>query len=347
MRRYIINNDKTILDALKKLDEVSMKENLATLFVQDALHHIIGTITDGDCRRALITGSELTTSIDKVMNRSFYYLNENEYQIDKITAIKKNLIENVPVLNENKELIGVIDFSKGKSFVPVDAVLMAGGLGKRLLPLTENTPKPLLKVDGKAIIDYNIDNLNKFGIDNINVTVNYLKKQIEDHFKNNKTVTCISEPNFLGTIGSLKYIKYFKNDTILLMNSDLFTNLDIESFYLHFLKHNADMSVAAVPYEVNIPYGILDIDNTREISGMKEKPTFHYYANAGAYLLKRELIEEIPNDTFFDATDLIAKLIETDKKVIRFPVSGYWIDIGKPEDFKMVQEFARNINGNN
>jgi len=346
MKRYIINYNRTILDALKKLDEVSIEENLATLFIQDDLHHIIGTVTDGDCRRALITGANLTTTIEKIMNRSFYYLMENEYQVEKIRAIKNNMIENVPVLNKNMELVGVIDFSKGKSFVPVDAVLMAGGLGKRLLPLTENTPKPLLKVDGKAIIDYNIDNLDRFGIDNINITVNYLKEQIECHFKNNKKVTCVREPKFLGTIGSLQYIKYFKNDTILLMNSDLFTNLDIESFYLHFLKHEADMSVAAVPYEVKIPYGILDINNIREIAGMKEKPTYHYYANAGAYLIKRELIEQIPNDSYFDATDLIAKLIVSGKKVIRFPISGYWIDIGKPEDFKMVQEFARNINGN-
>ena len=160
---------------------------------------------------------------------------------------------------------------------------------------------------------------------------------------NGQQIKCIREGKFLGTIGSLDIIKDWHNDTILLMNSDLFTNIDFESFYIHYKKHNADMSVAAVPYNVSIPYGIFEIENTREIKGVKEKPSYYYYANAGIYLIKRELLSLIPKDTFYNATDFMDKLIELGKKVIRFPIAGYWIDIGKPEDFKSVQEFARNI----
>ena len=176
--------------------------------------------------------------------------------------------------------------------------------------------------------------------------MNYLGEQIEEHFRepvNGTHVKCVREVKFLGTIGALEIIKNWYNDTILLMNSDLFTNIDFESFYWHFKKHDADMSVAAVPYNVNIPYGIFELENTREIKGIKEKPSYYYYANAGIYLIKRELLSLIPKDTFYNATDFIEKLIEMNKKVIRYPITGYWVDIGKPDDFKKVQEFARNI----
>ena len=182
------------------------------------------------------------------------------------------------------------------------------------------------------------------GIDNINVTVNYLAEQIEEHFsteKNGIKIKCIREgEKFLGTIGGVQYINDWHNNVVLLMNSDLFTNINLEEFYLHFLKNNADMSVAAMPYNVNIPYGILDIENKRNIIGIKEKPSYYYYANAGIYLFKRSLLDLIPRDTFYDATDFLTDLIAKQYKVIRFPISGYWIDIGKPADFQKVQEIA-------
>ncbi len=342
---FLISYKSTIIDALKKIDEYS-SFGTRILFVEDENKKICGSVSDGDCRRGLIAGKQLNAPIYEIMNKNFTYLNKNEYDIETIKKIRSLQLKYVPVLNENGSLYKVRDFTDGKSFIPVDAVLMAGGKGERLRPLTLETPKPLLKVADKPIIDYNIENLIHYGIENINVTVNYLGEQIEKHFSepvNGQTIKCIREGQFLGTIGSLEIIKDWKNDTILLMNSDLFTNIDFESFYLHFKKHNADMSVAAVPYNVNIPYGIFDIENTREIKGIKEKPSFYYYANAGIYLIKRELLSLIPKDTFYNATDFMEKLIELNKKVIRYPIAGYWIDIGKPEDFKSVQEFARNI----
>lgn len=346
MKNYLISESKTILDALKQIDSIS-KLRTRMLFAIDTENKVVGSITDGDCRRALINGRQLTDSLSEVMNRKFTFIVKDEYNIGSIKDIREKGIRYVPELNKDGTLFSIRDFSDGKSYVPVDAVMMAGGKGERLRPLTLDTPKPLLKVAGKPIIDYNIDNLMNNGINHINVTVNYLKEQIEDHFKepvNGVQINCVREPKFLGTIGSIKFVKQWYNDTILLMNSDLFTNIDIETFYLHFKEHGADMSVAGVPYNVNIPYGIFELQNTREIVGITEKPSFHYYANAGIYLIKRELLDLIPEDEFFDATDFMSKLIENNKKVIRFPIAGYWIDIGKPGDFKNVQEFARNLN---
>lgn len=346
MKNYLISESKTILDALKQIDSIS-KLGTRMLFAIDDGNKVVGSITDGDCRRALINGRQLTDSLSEVMNRKFTFIVKDEYNIGSIKGIREKGIRYVPELNKDGTLFSIRDFSEGKSYVPVDAVMMAGGKGERLRPLTLDTPKPLLKVADKPIIDYNIDNLMNNGINHINVTVNYLKEQIEDHFKepiNGVQINCVREPEFLGTIGSVKFVKQWYNDTILLMNSDLFTNIDIEAFYLHFKEHGADMSVAGVPYNVNIPYGIFELQNTREIVGITEKPSFHYYANAGIYLIKRELLDLIPENEFFDATDFMDALIKNKKKVIRFPITGFWIDIGKPEDFKNVQEFARNIN---
>lgn len=342
---FTLNKNATILDTLKKIDEISSNAT-RIVFVIDENKKVIGSVSDGDCRRGLIKGKLLDSSVTEIMNREFTYLKKGCYDIETINKIRQLGLKYVPELNEDGTIFTIRDFSNGKSYIPADAVLMAGGKGERLRPLTLDTPKPLLKVADKPIIDYNIDNLINSGINHINVTVNYLGEQIEEHFSNaikDIKVNCVREPKFLGTIGSIKFIKEWHNDTILLMNSDLFTNIDFEAFYLHFLKHEADMSVAGVPYNVNIPYGIFELDNTREIKGITEKPSFHYYANAGIYLIKRELLNLIPENEYFDATDFMDALIKQNKKVIRFPITGYWIDIGKPDDFKNVQEFARNI----
>lgn len=342
---FTITKNATVLDVLKRIDTLSIT-NTKLVFVLDENEKVIGSVTDGDCRRGLINGKLLTSSVTEIMNSNFTSLQKNCYDIEKIQQIRERGLKYVPELNEDGTLYTIRDFTEGKSYIPVDAVLMAGGKGERLRPLTLETPKPLLKVADKPIIDYNVENLMHYGVEHINVTVNYLGEQIEKHFKelyNGQQIKCVREGKFLGTIGSLDIIEDWHNDTILLMNSDLFTNIDFESFYIHFKKHNADMSVAAVPYNVNIPYGIFEIENTREIKGVKEKPSFYYYANAGIYLIKRELLNLIPKDTFYNATDFMDKLIELEKKVIRFPIAGYWVDIGKPEDFKSVQEFARNL----
>lgn len=345
LENFLISENSTILDVLKKIDKMS-SFGTRILFVKDYKGVIKGSISDGDCRRGLINGKSLNSFAKEIMNVNFTFIRKQEYNVEIINKIRTLGLKYVPELNDDGTLYAVRDFTDGKSYIPVDAVLMAGGKGERLRPLTLDTPKPLLKVADKPIIDYNIENLIHYGVEHINVTVNYLAEQIENHFKepiNGQQIKCVREGKFLGTIGSLEIIDDWYNDTILLMNSDLFTNIDFESFYIHFIKHNADMSVAAVPYNINIPYGIFEIENIRDIKGVKEKPSFYYYANAGIYLIKRELLSLIPKDTFYNATDFMDKLIELGKKVIRFPIAGYWIDIGKPEDFKNVQEFARNL----
>lgn len=279
------------------------------------------------------------------MNRNFHYLQYGHISINEIKALKSKKIVLLPYLDCDRRIIKIYNLQKQKSILPIDAVLMAGGKGLRLRPLTETVPKPLLKVGNKPIIDYNIDHLIEYGVDQISITVNYLKEQIESYIAESRVgsnIRCVREPQYLGTIGSIRFVECFHHDTVLVMNSDLFTNINYEDFFSHFSEHQADMSVAAVPYSVSVPYGIFDLDG-REIKGIKEKPTFNYYANAGIYLIKRDLLDLIPSNIFFDATDFLNLLISKGYKVIRYPITGYWLDIGKFEDFDKAQELVNHL----
>ena len=342
MYKNTINGSSSLLEALKKIDSLS-NESL-TLFVLDDDNKVRGTVTDGDIRRYLVSGGKLSDSISNAMHTNYSFIKEGETcLVLKLREMKSRGISLVPLLNTEGHIINIYDLSNYKSYLPVDAVLMAGGKGERLRPLTEKTPKPLLTVGDKAIIDHNVDRLISYGVKHINVTVNYLAEQIEEHFMEPRSgvqVKCFREPKFLGTIGSIRYVTELYNDAVLVMNSDVFTNLDFEDFYLHFKEHNADMSVCAVPYSVKVPYGIFEIEGKRDIKGIVEKPTYDLSANAGIYLIKRELLDMIPADVMFHSTDLLSVAVEAGKKVIRFPLNGTWIDIGNPQEYNRANELV-------
>lgn len=345
LNKYTVKTDQALIDALQKLEELSF-ESISAMFVVDDQNKIVGSVTAGDVRRGLLRGLDLQSNIKQIMNPDFTYLDQHCFDTTKLRWIKKEQLKIVPVLDKEGRLVKILNFQTKKSYLPIDAVLMAGGKGERLRPMTLTTPKPLLLVGDKPIIDYNVENLLAYGVEHISVTTNYLAEQLDEHFaqpKQGVQVQCVREPKFLGTMGSIKFVPTYHNDTVLVMNSDLFTNIDLEDFFLHFKEHDADMSIAAVPYSVSVPYGIFEIEGTRNITGVREKPSFHYYANAGIYLLKRSVLDLIPEGEFFNATDMMALLVSKGLSVIRFPLSGYWIDIGKPEDFKKVQDLAQHI----
>ena len=343
MQQYIIKDTATIKDALVSLNNIA--HDTLSLLVVNADSQMVGSLTDGDIRRGLISGAQLTDEVSTIMHRDFKFIKQSEFDVAHLKNFHDRRILFIPILDEEKHIVEVVNLQKYKSHLPIDAVLMAGGKGERLRPLTEKTPKPLLPVGDKCIIDHNIDRLISYGVEHLNVTVNYLGEQIEEHFaepRNGVKVNCYREPKFLGTIGSIKFVENIYNDTVLVMNSDLFTNIDYEDFFLHFQLHDAEMSVAAIPYNVSIEFGILDLDG-RDIKGLIEKPKYNYYANAGIYLIKKRALAEIPEDTFFHATHLIEKLISQDKKVIRYPLNGTWIDIGTPQEYAKAKDLVKHL----
>jgi dTDP-glucose pyrophosphorylase len=340
-----ISDTNNIKQTLECLNTFSSKEDL-TLFVVNIDNQLVGTITDGDIRRGLLNGKTLETPIIDVMFRGFRFLEKENIDIEKVQFFRQNEISLVPILDKEKRIVKIINLDEKRSFLPIDAVLMAGGRGERLKPLTNDTPKPLLKIGKKPIIEYNLDSLESYGVENIWISVRYLAEKITDYLGNgadkNLKINYIHENNPLGTAGALALIEDFEHDTILLMNSDLLTNIDFEDFYKTFLQTKAALCVATVPYHVSIPYAILETSEN-EIVEIKEKPTYTFQANAGMYLFQRKFLDIIPKNQFFDAPDLIQALIDQKEKVSYYPILSYWLDIGKHEDFAKAQEDVKHI----
>lgn len=340
LRRHAIPENAVVRDALRALN--SLSGDCMTLFAVAEDGRLRGTVTDGDIRRALLAGVSLDDPVGNVMHRDFRHAGLTDDRYIKVAEARGLRIELLPVV-EDGFVTDVLDLRHLRTSLPLDAVLMAGGKGERLRPLTLDTPKPLLHVGGKPIIDYNVAELAANGIRNIFVTVNYLKEKIIAHFEgsDNPKVVCVEEPRRLGTMGSLALVEGLANDNVLLMNSDLLTSLNFEEMFLHHQREGADLTMAAVPYTVSVPFAILHTEGLR-IRGLEEKPTYNYFANAGVYILRRELIDEITPGEYLDAPDFIDHLIKTGRNVTYFPVNGTWIDIGSPDDFRYANEVMGN-----
>jgi dTDP-glucose pyrophosphorylase len=341
--KLTVNIDSSLIEVLSKIENLP---NLQTVFVVKQDNILFGTLTDGDIRRGLLKGLDVNSPLSEFSYTEFSFLTNESDNFKKLQEFRDKRLKAVPLLNQSRQLLEVLDFTQIKSILPIDAVIMAGGLGKRLLPLTESTPKPLLHVGGKEIISYNFDRLAEFGIKNQHITVNYLGKQIEDFcnsYNESINFNIVQETKYLGTAGSISLIKKFENETILLMNSDLLTNIDYEDFYLSFLEKEADIMVASIPYEVNLPYAILESEENK-VSAFTEKPSYTYFASAGIYLIKKEILNFIPSNQFFNATDLMDSVIKKGLSLIHYPIRGYWLDIGKHQDFEKAQKDIAHIN---
>lgn len=342
-KEHLIQSGTTIRESLKVLDRLAKD---AITFIVDKDEKLLGSLTDGDVRRGLIQGAELNQPVDHVIQSNPRFIRKGEQDIEKVIEYRENNFKVIPILDQDHRIVNVINFGELKSYLPIDVVIMAGGKGTRLRPLTENMPKPLLKVGGKPILEHNIHRLSLFGMDDFWISVNYLGEQIEEYFgngnHNNLNIEYVWEDEPLGTIGSVSKIDNYRHDYVLVTNSDILTDLDYEDLFLSFLEEEADFAVVTIPYKVDVPYAVLETTNGHVMS-FKEKPTYTYYSNGGIYLMKREITDRIPKNSFYDTTDLMEELIAEGKKVLSYPLSGYWLDIGKPEDFEKAQEDIKTI----
>jgi len=344
LKNHIINKKESVRASLIKLNKLGSD---AILFVVDNNNILLGSLTDGDLRRGFIKGLGFENTLLEFTQNNPKFIKHNEYDLNLLEEFRQNNYKIVPILNYSGEIIDILNFRTRSTLIPADAVLMAGGEGKRLRPLTETTPKPLLKVGNKPIIEHNIDRLKNVGIKNIHLSVNYLAQQLEDYFGNGESkslnIKYVREDKPLGTIGSILLIDHFEHEDIIVMNSDLLTNIDYFDFYKFFKESNADMAVAAVPYHVDIPYAVLEVNDNNCVRSLKEKPRYTYFSNAGIYILKRDVLKMIPENQFFDITDLMDRILEMNLKLLTYPINGYWLDIGKHEDFKKAQEDIKHI----
>jgi len=342
--RHCINKNSSIKDALAKLNDIAPD---SILFVVDENHKLIGSLTDGDLRRGFINNLNFDDSLLSFIKSNPLSIHLNNYSLEELRGYKDRDFKIIPILDEQNRIVDILNFRYQSTIIPADAVLMAGGQGKRLMPLTQHTPKPLLNVGDKPIIEYNIDRFIACGVKNINISINYLGDQIEHYFgtgaNKGAKINYVSEDKPLGTIGSILLVDKFHFDDIIVMNSDILTNIDFEDFYKTYKESGADMAIAATSYHVDVPYAVLEVNEINQIQSLKEKPRYTYYSNAGIYIMKKYLLDKIPANQFYDITDLMEEVIKIGKKLVTYPITGYWLDIGKHEDFKKAQEDIKHI----
>lgn len=331
---HTINLNDPISAAMQKMSEPN---HFRVIFVLNEKKQVIGSITDGDIRRGLLKGLNTDSACEDFAFRDFKYINSDDINIETLHHYKEIGIFVLPVLNSTFELIKIIDFKSQISYLPISAVIMAGGFGNRLRPLTISTPKPMLPVGEIPILEINIKRLIQFGIHDIVICVNYLKDQIINYFGNgskwNCEITYIEESEPLGTIGALSLHNNYKYNDILLFNADLLSNINFEEMYLKYQSSSSDLIIAGIPHKVTLPYAVLEQTNN-QIVQISEKPTYTYFSNAGFYMFSKNLNTIIPKNTFYNATDFVEELIKLNKKVTSFEILGYWNDIGSIEDYE-------------
>jgi dTDP-glucose pyrophosphorylase len=320
--------------------------------VVDDEKRLLDTITDGDIRRALLEKlgsisleskiSDLFSSKNKKVKKPLTLpVSSSREKIIKV--MKQHSIRHLPLVDADNR---VVDLALLKHFVDepmdeLDAVVMAGGFGTRLQPLTTHTPKPMLPVGGKPLLEHIIDQLKSSGIENINISTFYHGDKIQNHFGDGESsgvnIGYLTEENPLGTAGALKQLDGKAENPMLVMNGDILTNVDFKAMHKWHQENSAILTVAVYKYELQVPYGVVECRGGY-INRLVEKPKQSFFINAGIYLLSPEALEYIPAGRFFNMTDLIEVLRIEGEKVAAFPIHEYWLDIGKHDDYQKAQD---------
>jgi dTDP-glucose pyrophosphorylase len=338
MNNHVVNHNEKALNVLNQLNSLT---DLMTLLVADDNEKVIGTISDGDIRRGIINGHSIDQKISLFINKKFNYLEIDNFDFRDIKRLRNLEYNLIPILNKDKTLNNIIILKEKKNILPVSAIIMAGGLGKRLYPLTKTCPKPLLKIKEKRVIDYTTDLLFKYGIKDLNFCLHYNHEKFLKYFDSisNRDINIkyVIEEKRMGTIGGISLFDDFLNEDVIIINADIITSIDLENFYEFFLDNNSDLSVATRNYSQNVPFAVVEEANNL-VTSIKEKPEFTFKTNSGIYLTKKRLLNNIPKDSFYDATDFIDNLIKSKNIVSSYNFHDKWIDIGSHKDLKLFQD---------
>lgn len=327
-----------------------MERNSAGIvLVVDEDRRLLATITDGDVRRAMLGGLTLDSSLSELLERkqSSPYPTPCTVRVgtpreEILRVMEERFIRHVPVVDGDGRVIDLItaDQLVPREVIPLQAVIMAGGYGKRLLPLTENTPKPMLPVGDQPLMELMVGQLRDAGIRRVNVTTHFEPEKIRDHFGDGARfgvdMNYVSEERPLGTAGALRLIET-GTEPMLIINGDILTKVDIRAMLDFHNDHKADLTVGVREYDFQVPYGVVETEETRVVR-VSEKPVYRFFVNAGIYLLQPTLQEFIPSTERFDMTDLIAQLVAAGRTVVSFPIMEYWLDIGQLSDYERAQQ---------
>jgi dTDP-glucose pyrophosphorylase len=339
IKKLTVNSTDSILSVLKKMDEVGKK----MLFVYDE-NKFLGIISLGDIQRAIIKNITLDTKIKEILRDQLLLAYDNE----ELSIIKERMLRNrtecMPVVNDKNELITVYFwedfFNKKRKTTSINkpVVIMAGGVGSRLKPITNILPKPLIPLDDKTILEHIMDKFTEIDCHNFYISVNYKAEMIKQYFNsiNNPeyNISYFQEEKPLGTAGSLFLLKDKINETFFVSNCDILIEEDFSEIYDYHISQKNELTVVAALKHYNIPYGTVETGKGGELLSFKEKPELTFKINSGLYILEKNLLNEIPENTFFHITDLIDQILKRNGKVGVFPVSeGSWKDIGEWDEY--------------
>lgn len=335
IEEFLISPDTTIEETLKIIDKAAKQIAL----VIDKNKKLLGTVTDGDIRRGIINNIDLTSPINNIMNKKFFSLDYNTTREELLAAFKKKTIHQIPLLDDDgcvKDLVLWNDLVREEKKENI-VVLMVGGLGTRLQPLTNEIPKPLLPIGDKPILERIIEQFKSYGFYKFILCTNYKEEEIIKYFGDgsyfNVDIEYVSEDKRLGTVGALSLINKKFAKPFFVMNGDLLTRLNFDSMLKYHIEDKYIMTIGSRDYTYQIPYGVLQINN-QEIIEIIEKPKYSVFVNAGIYILEPELLKMIPYNEYYDMTDLINKLLIEKKSIGAFPIREYWKDIGQYEDYQ-------------
>jgi len=342
-KNILLKQNSTIKEAMQIIDTGAMRIAL----VVDENHKLIRTLTDGDIRRALLKNISFDKSIENIayIKPTVCTIEDTKEKMLEV-AIKKKLYQ-IPIVDKQGKLIDVKEVDeliKPKNKTN-KVVLMVGGLGTRLRPLTEDIPKPMLQVGNRPILETIIANFKKHGFTNIILSVNYKSEIIKEYFKDGSNfgvnIEYIDENKRMGTAGALSLIKNKLTEPFFVMNGDLLTNVNFDSLLEFHISSNATATMCVREYDFQVPYGVVNIENSN-ITTIVEKPIHKFFVSAGIYMLNPECIDLIPKDEFYDMPTLFQKLIDTNDNVISFPLREYWLDIGRIEEYEKANlEYAQ------
>ena len=342
LERVIISPAASISEAIAKLD----KAGTGALMLCTEQLKLFGLVTDGDIRRAYLRGISMDTACEKIASSNPLTMNSSVSSRDALRLMNEHDIDHLPVVDEDGY---VLEFKLRRDIVKeeqidLSAVIMAGGYGKRLLPLTEQVPKPMLPVGDKPLLELTIEQLRRSGIRDMNLTTHYLPENIVEHFGDGDAfgvkLNYIKEDHPLGTAGGLKLLKK-PASSFLVINGDILTGVSFQEMLLYHRKNGAEITVGVRKYEVKVPFGVVDCDDVR-VTHLREKPSLTFFINAGIYILEPSAWNTIPEGQRFDMTDLIQKLLDEERTVVSFPIIEYWLDVGRHEDYQQAQDDIRN-----
>jgi len=349
----VIYNPLTITATLFQAVQAIEFSEIRTVVVVDADNKLIGTITDGDIRRRLLAGGSLEESVTSAMNISPVTAQPGASPVLLAELMKSKNVLTIPIVtaaNVFVEMIHLKDLKNIKSeLLPKIsnydfAIIMAGGEGNRLKPITNKIPKPMVEIGGMPLLERQIIALAESGIKRIYISVNYLANLIEDYFKDGKSynteIIYLKEVEKMGTAGALTLIKQIPQKPVLLINGDVFTNSNFNSLLEYHMQSEADLTVATTNYTIEIPYGVIHIDN-QQVKGIEEKPTQMFLCNAGIYCISPLAFKSISEHKLRNITELFKILIANGSKISAFPIHEYWIDIGTPEDLDKAREIYK------